>query len=168
MNKAFITVISLLLLICDNDQEHFFQMPLPFEHSEDVLCCPTIHNTSLIGKYYMEYARVPNEDIIYQESGMYEVADNSIYISVKYDNKIIIKNRKITKSSVGVIPYIEKMVLMLASDDFYSICESNGNLIIETEMSYPDTDWGYSVTMTISKTGEISYSYVDHDEGYMD
>lgn len=168
MNNSIITLISILFLICNDNQEQFFNMPIPFEHPDDVLCSSTIHNTSSIGKYYIEYARVPNEDIIYQESGMYKVADNSIYISVKHDNKTIIKNRKITKSSVGTVPYIEKMVLMLASDDFYSICESNGNLILETEMSYPDTDWGYSVTISISKTGDITYSYVDHDDGYMD
>ena len=101
-----------------------------------------IHEVSTAGNYYIEYARVPNNYIIYQESGEYKCADNTIYISVKYNGKTIIQNKDITKFSMGDIPYIEKMILMLAADNFFKIYESDDKLYLETEMSYPDTDWG--------------------------
>lgn len=166
--KKYIVCFSILFLCGCNFQHRFFEMPLPCEHSKDVFCSPVIHEVSTAGNYYIEYARVPNNYIIYQESGEYKCADNTIYISVKYNGKTIIQNKDITKFSMGDIPYIEKMILMLAADNFFKIYESDDKLYLETEMSYPDTDWGYHITISISKAGEITYTCIDNDEGYLE
>ena len=55
-----------MLFLCGcNFQHRFFEMPLPCEHSKDVLCSPVIHEVSTAGNYYIEYARVPNNYTIY-------------------------------------------------------------------------------------------------------
>lgn len=153
-------------MIFNKITDDFFIMPSPFVHSSEIFCSPIVHDTLNVGKFHIEYARVPNEAIVHQEEIDYKHADNSIYLSASYDNKILFKNIEISKLSIGSIPYVEKMVLMIASDNFYKIYESNDNLILETEMSYPDSDWGYSIFISISHTGELNFLCIDHDEGY--
>ena len=42
----------------------FLSIPTQFKYSPEILCYPRVYEKTKIGSYYLEYAIIPNEDII--------------------------------------------------------------------------------------------------------
>lgn len=107
-----------------------------------------------------EVYRVENE--IYNE--VYR--NRSLFLSVHYNDELIVDNTEIRSTSFDGIFNPKQFVLapMCGID----IKSANDTLIVNTGMSVEDTDWGFWLDIKISKYGDISLSSVSYDETYED
>ena len=142
----------------------FLSIPTQFKYPPEILCYPRVYEKTKIGSYYLEYAIIPNEDIIkYGHPEMFSyISDNSIIFSVKYDDMDIVRNKEVRKYSLpGRIPYIDNMILSPHGQKL-KITEYHDKLELTTTILQPNTEWGYSVTISINAKGNIEYSYKDY------
>ena len=115
----------------------------------------------IIASIYKEYDE--QTGIVLDSSFFY---NHTLFLTAYYKNQIIINNLEIKSSSFDGIENPDQFVFIPASYlDFDSI---NDTLVVSTEMSVVDTDWGYALKINISPKGDVSYMAQNNDDLYFE
>ena len=126
-----------------------------------------------VGKYHVSYILSYNDIIahVYPETVELlpgtprEVRNKSLFLTVRYEGKIILNNKEIRTTNFEEIEDAGKFRLAAwdrVFDDWFSVV--NDRLVVEFTAEVEDTSWGYSITLFIDKDGKISSKVVDNDD----
>ena len=126
-----------------------------------------------VGKYHVSYILSYNDIIahVYPETVELmpgtprEVRNKSLFLTVRYEGKIILNNKEIRTTNFEEIEDAGKFSLATwdrVFDDWFSVV--NDRLVVEFTAEVEDTSWGYSITLFIDKDGKISSKVVDNDD----
>ena len=113
-----------------------------------------------IGNFKIKYAVCENNlvvsyDDIPELEGLIALS-HSLFLTVYYNDKIILDDHEIRSTSFKMIPNSEKYIL--ACDGAVAIDTANDNLILSTNMYVAYDDFGYDATIQISSDGEVFLS----------
>lgn len=121
----------------------------------------------ITGNYHVKYSLCSNEivaDTIHVSEKESKVLYNrSLFLTIHYNELMILNNYEIRSTSFGDIENSEKFQLSpMGAIDFKSLGDT---LIVSTGMFVIDTDWGYFLTIKVSKNGDV-YFYADNADEY--
>lgn len=121
----------------------------------------------IVGNYKVNYSIGANEivaDTLYLSDTEYEIFYNhSLFLTVCYNNRPILSDYEIRSTSFDGIENPEKFQLSpMGGITFDSV---NDTLHVSTGMFVVDTDWGYFLTIKVSKTGKVSL-YAEEDDTF--
>ncbi len=123
-----------------------------------------------IGNYSVKYSLHTNDiiaDTIYVSDTESEIFYNrSLLLTVHYDDKLILNDYEVRSTSFGGIENPESF--QLSPMGAIEINSVNDTLILSTGMFVVDTDWGYFLTIKVSKNGNVILSAADADDYYND
>lgn len=128
------------------------------------------HSEKNIENYSVKYSLRTNDiiaDTIYVSDTDCEIFYNrSLFLTVHYNNKLIVDDYEVKSISFSGIDNPERFQLApMGSVDIKSV---NDTLLVSTGMFVVDTDWGYFLTIKISKTGDVFLYADDADDYYSD
>lgn len=130
-----------------------------------------------IGKYHIFYvlsyndivAHVIPETIKVKPGTSRVVRNKSLFLTVRYNNEIILDNKEIRSTCFEEIEDADKFILgpqNIVYEDWFKIV--NDILIVEFGAVVLDTDWGYRITLSIDSNGQISSTVVNNDDFYFE
>lgn len=123
-----------------------------------------------IGNYSVKYSLHSNDviaDTIHVSDTESEIFYNrSLLLTVHYDDKLIVNDYEVRSTSFGGIDNPERF--QLSPMGAVEINSVNDTLFVTTGMFVVDTDWGYFLTIKVSKNGDVILSAVDADDYYND
>lgn len=129
----------------------------------DTIC----NKEGIFEKYKVNYSVQTNNiiaDTIYVSDTVYKVFYNhSLFLTVYYNERLILNEYEIKSSSFSGIENPEKF--QLSPMGAVEINSSNDTLFVSTGMFVIDTDWGYFLTIKISKNGDVLL-YADDADNY--
>ena len=144
------------------------------EMSKNILTDSLIHLDSIFrgeeitGNYHVEY-EICSNDIVADTINISEVESKKIYnrslfLTIHYKEQKILNNYEIRSTSFSGIENPEKFQFApMGAIDFQTLEDT---LWISTGMFVVDTDWGYFLTIKVSKNGDVYFLAVNADECY--
>lgn len=126
-----------------------------------------------IDKYKVSYilarneiiAHVISDTITIEPGASREIRNKSLFLTVSYEDRVILDNIEIRSTSFKEIEGAEKFSLGPQDDvhdDWFSVV--NDVLVVEFGVSVEDTDWGYLINLHIDRNGQISSNVTNFDD----
>lgn len=124
-----------------------------------------------IGPYNVTCGIAANEIVVRTfhlsktESRMYN--NRSLFLTVKYKDQLILDDVEIKSTSFKDLKYNDNAEeLELSPTGLVRFECADDNLILYTDMYYPDTDIGYDLNVNISPTGKMILTSQENDLGF--
>lgn len=131
----------------------------------------------IIGEYQISYilsyndivAHVIPETIKVNPGTSREVRNKSLFLTVRYNDEIILDNKEIRSTCFEEIEDADKFIIgpqNLVHENWFKVV--NDTLVVEFGAFVQDTDWGYWITLFIDKNGQLSSMVVNNDDIYFE
>lgn len=140
----------------------------PYKHGNDVLCDDYLILSRKIEDYYIQVTRIPNSNVItkvYSNGEYQRYADNTLYLTVHHNAKVLFKNKMFTKETFDNIPPEELQRNQLMPTNYFEAKVENDTLKTWFHMLWPDTDIGHHIFITVSHQGDVSYHTIEDNGG---
>ena len=135
-------------------------------HDNSVLFGDHMILSRTVEDYYIQVTRVPNSNVItkvYPNGKIQRYADNTLYLTVHHNDKVLFKNKIFTKETFDNINPEELLKIQLMPENEFSAKVKNDTLKLLFHIYRPRTCFGYDIYITITPDANLLYSTVEVD-----